>query len=727
MPSEEAKYYSQFGSQKYNELFPEVNVLYEYDCFIPCHSYRVMIPVRKKDNAELNIFEMTVLRLLANFEMTLKEISETMCCHLDFITFVVNSLIERAYLDQDMHLTDISKSILQRYCDEDSKEYINVRMFCLKGTTEPLSLICLNEDEIRNARILDNKIEITYGSNAGEEKHRTYPRWKIRSSKGNNKLTEREIKKAIRDYVCIIESYGGVSGVDFIKGSVNSESARDVFLHIKAIVQRGNIDSIIVSDGLLMNNSLLSNYMEENTNHNFLNKVKTNAASFINRSNRANKAVINNKYPELEKCMNNIKIFKEVKNVDDIAVLKTTHNRSINYLNGALEWCMHYYLQNSQLQPVIKKIYLNQNKYENYDLTKSYADKIGLSLKNFPDVLTNFYKDNMLESHEKTDENLSEIHFLMLLLQTDGIKLQNYFTAKEKVPSIELLLPLCIAEAANNTNSRFRKLMTKFPHLIDGSSKLPQVQYYEENECDLSSIPFSIGALKNQANKSRHSSVDIDTNIILAWKDKIASIVNILLPDYQLVGDSVKEQDIDSSLEKINALVSLSKIINNVTIQKLPYDLKQSLFTIAPSNDNIIIPPNEFVLVLSKILEYAFKNAYAIADVKESNILSKEKAIEYIEKITGTELPYGLKLINDNYYKSAVAHRNATLGAYCLAWAGNVKQSVIEGEKLTRLLELVNTIARLRGHGNNVSLSVDEEQLKAMRLDVCNAVEMLDR
>ena len=65
MPSEEAKYYSQFGSQKYNELFPEVNVLYEYDCFIPCHSYRVMIPVRKKDNAINGREYSTFIRCLA--------------------------------------------------------------------------------------------------------------------------------------------------------------------------------------------------------------------------------------------------------------------------------------------------------------------------------------------------------------------------------------------------------------------------------------------------------------------------------------------------------------------------------------------------------------------------------------------------------------------------------------------------------------------------------------
>ena len=57
----DAYFFSIFKGKKYNEVCPVVDVFWEEDFFLPCKSYRLLIPVKKKKSfGDLNIFEITV-------------------------------------------------------------------------------------------------------------------------------------------------------------------------------------------------------------------------------------------------------------------------------------------------------------------------------------------------------------------------------------------------------------------------------------------------------------------------------------------------------------------------------------------------------------------------------------------------------------------------------------------------------------------------------------------
>lgn len=68
---------------------------------------------------------------------------------------------------------------------------------------------------------------------------------------------------------------------------------------------------------------------------------------------------------------------------------------------------------------------------------------------------------------------------------------------------------------------------------------------------------------------------------------------------------------------------------------------------------------------------------------------------------------------------------HATLGAYSIVILGICKENNISKFKDVRFIEVISKILELRGHGNNVSLQVDKNDLNKLKNNVFSILKMI--
>ena len=112
-------------------------------------------------------------------------------------------------------------------------------------------------------------------------------------------------------------------------------------------------------------------------------------------------------------------------------------------LFAALEWALHFYLQQHPIKDSLKMAMLTQSSNENKHLALKAAKKLG------------FDTDNV-------SKNKSEI----LLSQAHGYKLQHYFNSTNPQPNMDVLLPLCLVQAVNDNGHIWDDIAIEFPRLL---------------------------------------------------------------------------------------------------------------------------------------------------------------------------------------------------------------------------------------------------------------------
>ena len=124
--------YSVFRKKGFSEVFSGIDVMGEYDFFLNCDSYQILLPKQPKVITEMNIFERTLLKLLRiRPMMTTEELKDLTCLKADFVSAVIASLIERGYLTEDSQPTDKASELSS---NQDNTEKTGVRLFALRGT-----------------------------------------------------------------------------------------------------------------------------------------------------------------------------------------------------------------------------------------------------------------------------------------------------------------------------------------------------------------------------------------------------------------------------------------------------------------------------------------------------------------------------------------------------------------------------------------------------------------
>lgn len=741
-----ARIYSRFNGKAYNDCFAEINVYYEEDFLLACNSYRLMLPVKSRRKGNLNIFELTLLRLFKLHYWSNDVLAARIGMELDFISFLVQSLQERGFLADNGLLTEKGETELSGAMstddDESNVEYITARIFAMKKSGELLPVICLDEKDIKTGDVDRNNklIRMTLGSSAGTERNQSLKYLSSgRGDKDRPKPTRTQVLKLLQDFNRIC-SYKDDSMIRLYGTQLNVEYAEDVFLHMKTILQRDDVTTLIVSDGFVSNNSIVLDYFKQEKELHFFDRVYARAMS-LQEKVATGEVKQRDKYYEINKFLKEIPLkgntYEERQQADRV------NRRVVRNLFAALEWTLHFYLRQHPLSPVVQRAIIGQSGAENKRLALDAAKRLGFNLS-----------DALKDRAE------------MLFSQVYGYRLTQYFNSIEPSPNLDVLLPLCMIQAGNDSKSPWHKIVQEFPGLFgvkrnaqkyDEENPLEDAEPFKDEQQDLENLTsqqieelkkqkqrlmddqreenliencyFDLVLLREYAKKNRHNVEEVHVTYVKAmgWYRKVEKLIRLLIPDYAKGTKASKTVD-DYATQMIADINSLSKWFSPLELQKFNPSLCREILSVAPSRDNTaVFSDTEMILSLSIVLEHYFKERVYLLDISISARKTMTDAVRSIvNKLEGLKIPEYLNTINQKYYTAALEGRPATLGGYALVWGGHVDEDVYTGTGLLEILELVGEVTRLRVHGNEISLNQNKEELLELRDRVFDVIRRME-
>ena len=659
MPS--ALVYSVFRKKGFSEIFSGISVMSESDLFLNCDSYQILLPKQPKTTMELNIFEQTLLKLLRiRPMMTTGELADLTCLKADFVSALISSLIERGYLTEDNRPTDKVNEFAVR---QESAEKMGVRLFAIRGTDKLLPIVCWDENNIIQGEYTNGSIRASWGS-VGTERYisgraKTYKFDTQRRPTGDAVLALlKSERKRLKD-----ESIN-----DAVLRKPTLEVAGPVFIHLKAIVQRGNVSEVLVSDGIWASNDDIVGYIKEADTGFFAETIRKASSKTYTIQEKQTKNYTG-KYKTLKAICDKTGNFSGTMNKDDETSSRDKRLESMKRLYDALEWTLCYYIQNNRPDEQVLGAFFSQQSSDNMKLTLKAADNVGL-----------FIGRNDAELFSRCDGKL-----LKRDLASDD----------HPVPNLDRLLPLCIVEAVRNPESGFHELI-------------------RINKSFLSVIR----TLREAAKKIRHAdnTAEIDDSLLERLNKNVVEIIKMLLPDFEDTAECSTGKIITGSSDKIaNAIASITPDkLTYMEFGRLSEGCKNELLKIAPSLDANTMPDAlEFVLTLSRAMEILLREKISLLHIDE--YFDKNKAVNLLEAKLNGKIPEALARVSDWYYSQALSGKNSTLGAYAIVWAGHIDQDKFAPDELSWMLNFVSELSRLRGHGNSVGLMVSTDQLKSMR------------
>ena len=659
---------SLFGRKKYNDIYQDISVLREKNFFLKCNCHEAIIPVYNKNEHQLNIFEETILKLLNFKDFTITELQEKTCLEKDLIEYILNALVAKGYLNENIcDLTDEGKQLLDSYAEQ--KNIVSGQKACffsLFDTGELLPLLLIGDVTYMDATYSNGGISMYCGDTKG--KITKLGAISITSNhRVDKKPTQNALRKVIRKYnrlnikkVKVAENYH----IDISEGY-------EVFLHLKIVLQDGYVNQIIVSDGQQPNRGTLVQYM--NTNHgSFVANFKQDATSYSSNDTGVKKTGIGEKYRHIKDLMT----FKDAEgaNKDQNEVLNDVYKNEIQNVFAAIEWALHYHLKYEPIQEQILSAYEAQSFDENKQLTMGLAKKIGLQ-----DIDKNKNLFNCIDKRK-----------IILYQET-------------QIPTLYTLLPLTIAMAARDSDNRFNNLIQEMPDILNYLNKLNSMS-------------------KNLRHTGKTQGNNINVKEII---EKAKKIIKILLPDYDLKTEIQKVNINTASINKLNAEVSVSKVLGWDLFSSLDFDLQRELLQTSPDKTkDKMLSAYEFIKSLSRCLEKLFR--IKISEIPGKENIKKSDVIKIVTDVSNTELPKSLQYVNDYYFKEALGERPATLGAYTLVILGVSDED--DRKKLldSGIVDLVDKIVNYRGHGNSVGLSLRENQLADLRTKVYKIIQIME-
>lgn len=671
------KVISLFKLDKYDNRFLDIPIMGKpVDIFLECITYDLKIPVNGKRERLLDIFEETILKMINLKKCTKDEISDILCLPKDLINFILIRLCENGYLKDMFTLTEKGQEIINLQESQKSEiEYIYGKIFMIKKTRKILPYIHIgefvSEDVIENTF---NDITVGYGS-AGNLK-KVYGKC-IRNNdydKIESILNQRIIKKTISIFNKLCTNKGKET-IGFNQNySIESSISEKIYFHLQAVVQEGNVDELLVSDGFVSNIDGVIEYIKEN-NNDLLNKIKSKAIS-MKVEIEEDKRYKLNKYSELVNEYNEIlqyyysikeNIDIELESGNSIDELKNQSEKNRQILINSyslLEWAFYYYTIKNKLSDSMMNFIKNGNTYSNADIIEILADKLNIK---------DAKKCRKLFTHLEKGKIYSVYNF--------------------NKPNLYVCLPITILEADENDNGVIHKLIISNPNFL--------IFIYKLNELTSS--------LRHDSTKEVPN-FDIVRNVF----EKTMQIVMILLPDLEISKEKiVLKETANISNKRLMAQVSLEKEMGTIYYNILNDNLKNEWQKISPDKSEMQLPsPFEYIQILSRILEASL---YENLLQNKNKKYSKKECLDIISEKYGMKLPKSLEKVNEGFFKKAINNEKSTLGAYTIAYLVSVEDDVFEKLKQEKFIELIDKICILRGHANNIGLAVDQNKLDNMR------------
>ena len=661
--AEKLKVLSFFKGDSWQNKFPALKSLEEKNYFLQFNAYEVWLPMPSLEQSNLNIFEFTVLRLLNAGIISADEISEKICLQKDLINFIFARLMESKFIDETKKVTDSGLTALGKNTTSVSTDVKPCLLLTTCDTGEILPLF-IPLDEKVTGDFEKPLLTVNFGS-TGRAKNvkgrcifvkSTAPKQQI--------LPQKKLHQAIQTFNRSAETKIFFTPTD----NITSTYSEKILLHIKTVLQDGNVDYMIVSEGLKSHNDFLRAYLDRQST-NFLQQLKESAARLSSKQTAENKKM-QGKYPELHALLKRKDTTAE--STDERQAEKDIKQRQIENLSKAVEWALFYHLQKFPLPESVLTAMASQTQEENFKIVQKSAEQIGLTeVENYP----------------------------RLFLNLSSTAVKDCMTSKN--PDIKVLLGLNIVAAATISAS----------HFVEALNILPGEKFAFLNR--LNNYGKSLRHGETWSPKENDTLDSLYKNVLL--------FVKKLLPDYENVENEQADLT-NASMKKLNAQLAVMKAIGEELFQKFPYSLQNCFLKISPDKQGAqMLGSMDFIKTLSVILE-------KIISQKIFNFAGKitTPKVELIARLDSLNIKHNLQTVGLQFYQNACEKKVATLGAYALAYSATLDDDNLKNLADKNFFETVSEIALLRGHVNNILFTVEEDKLINLRSKVFDIVKFLE-
>ena len=665
------KIISLFEEESYRKKFSTLEVLREEDLFLECRCYDVFISVNTLRDAQLNIFEETVLRLLGICGRSIEEIADLSCLEKDFVKAICTGLQKNNFITENNVLTDSGKNYLTQTALAENIEEQAVRIIALPDTGQLLKIVLQNSNYDYEGFFEGGKLSMILNSDDAGNETKTSgfflhcPKEKF---KRNLKIPQYKVKEIISEQnFNLAENY-----------SLNiSSSGSRVFLHLKCALQQGAVDNLIVSDGTDIISGTLVQYLRENY-RDYLDKLNERAAKFQADISKNPKKFQNEKYFHVKENLDALKNFLDEKSQDATKINSELGKNNFSRLYAAVEHALNYYLQEYPVSTMTENLLRSQTPHENYRTLIKFAREINLYTEKKEILLSSLSKINL-----------------------------NAFKQNSKMPLLNVVLPLSIASGFENRLSPFAAAVKAMPNLL-------QIFY---------KVYLGRG--------TRHGSAEqnFSQENYFAVAQDVQKFIKLLLPDFQETdAQNISENfKIGISQERLNAMVELQNSLGSKIYYDANENLKNALISISPYySGNKMLAPVDFVNQLYRCLENFIRTKTQHLPLYKKNISA---VISELEKFLESPLPKTLKTVSERFFINAVKGLNSSLGAYTLAFFGFLPKDLLTDKiSVKKNLETIAEILSLRQHANNteLNLTLTEKNLNSLREKTFDAIKFLE-
>ena len=664
------KVISLFQTEQFESRFLNVPIIGRaVDVFVECLSYDIEIPVNVLKARELDIFEEAILRMIKLKKCSANDLSSILCLEKDLVKFIVIRLVENGLLKDETTISQKGIELLN-YQSQLKKEveYVYGKIFVVKQTG--LVLPYIHVGEFQSEAVDDSNastITIGFGS-AGQ--YRTIKGKRIKCTDyeiAQKNLSANVVKKAINLFNNIA-SNRSLEQINLSNeyGLLNTQGG-NVYFHMKAAVQEGNVDSLIISDGFVPNiDGMLDYFQKYHTD--IVSDIKSKAIVMDTTAEVSDHSVNNHtKYKEVYQYYESAK--KHIPDIDyenaskDVRdKLNENKKQVIIDCYYAMEWVLYYYLKSHPLSEGLLGLLKKRSVHKNCETIMGLAKKIGI---------------RNVEKYKN------------LFMHLDGNKIEGVF--KYNSPKLYVCLPLAIAEASENSNSNVHSIVHNDSNFLSFMNALNQNSALRHNtETDV---------------------IDIDAAEVLRKAEKI---ISALLPDF-IISDSVKAQSTDNvSQLKLIGQISLEKALGSLLYYSMTEGLRNEWLKISPDKKGQALPDlREYIEVLYRIVQEQLKKANS--ELLNKNVLSQEDAENKCASRYANQLPKSFTKVKLGNYSKAVKCEGSTLGAEALVYYAHIEDEYIEKLNKQGFIDLIDKIISLRGHSELLVLNETESSLNALR------------
>lgn len=690
------KVFSLFKTKNYAECFPNISVLgKKVDFFLECSSYDVILPVKVSADSKLDVFEEAVLKLIAYKTTSIADMAEILCLTPDLINFIVIRLQEMNFLQDDgLDLTEQGKKYIcvdKKITDDENIDFAQAKVFVISQTGEILPYILKGElisDPIESVQ--GSLMTIEYGTVGNPIRIKGKILRQIRDDKKTKMLQSASIRTAIDKFNRIVRDNLNYDAIEYAKEWViENTSSDDVLFHMQAVVQKGNVDEILISDGLVVNIDFVNDYIKKN-HPDFISVVKERATRNIIKTSEETdeeaNPTSNYKYSELRNLLARIhscsQIFEYAEDdgnnlfasQDENQMLQAEQKKFRLNCYSAFEWSLFYYDSKYSMNSNVGSIIENQTASQNANTLLQMSEKIGV---------------------------INPKRYEEMFYSLDSNRIKRMF--RSNTPELRVALSLAIITSVHNTQCEFRVLFNKRTGLF----RILRDLFREHGDLSHQTVTYEVDKRRNKE-----------------IYDLLIDFVTILQPDFDF-GDSNVVKNVRDILhisqDKLNAEVSLSKRLGALYYYNLlPETIKEEWILVSP--DKVQYPDAvEYFDILYRIMQdtlyYALKDIRKNPQLCKANILSKLKEKGVVSSCFDT--------VSEVFVGQILMNENGTLGANAMVYLYYQKDELVEELMKENFIQIIEKLVRLRKHGNNVALSVNTQSLNKIRDDMLDIVKLI--